>query len=44
MFLIGPVHHPRPWTLSEFWIILLIAGSLVGFIALVFIRCRIRLK
>ncbi len=30
--------HPRPWTGSEMSIILLIAGIIVGFVIVVFVR------
>lgn len=32
--------HSGPWTTSEISAILLIAGILVGFVAIIFVRCH----
>jgi hypothetical protein len=38
----GP--HLLAWNSLQVWIILLIAGVLVGFLGVVFIRCRMKAK
>jgi hypothetical protein len=38
----GP--HLLAWSPSQVWIILVVAGLLVGFLGLVFVRCRMRAK
>jgi hypothetical protein len=38
----GP--HLLAWNSSQVWIILSIAGVLVGFLAVVFIRCRMKAR
>ena len=44
MLLINAFHAARPWTPSEVWTILLLAGAVAAVMALVFIRCRMTPK
>lgn len=44
MLLVNAFHGARPWTPTEVWIILLLAGAVAGVVVVVFFRCRMTPK